>query len=153
MDNQALYGDFSNYGTTAGYSQDPRPSNPNSDTYAQDTRAWLYRDQWGDYQNRFMPYEDKLIDAVTGSQMLDERLSAIKINTKESFDAAQLSNQQVQARYGMAQTDAQKSTQDRNMAIAQSKVHANSANQTRRHIDDRNLAVMGGGNMRQAIGG
>jgi len=155
MDNIALYGDLSNYGSNNGNysSAGARPTNPSSGTYAQDTRAWVTRSVYDDYETRFQPFEKKMIDSAMGGQMLDERLSAIKINNKQSFEASALSNQQDMARYGMTQSSDQKASYQKNQSLEMGKATANANNQTRRHVDDRNLAVIGGGQMRQAIGG
>lgn len=135
------------------YSSGSPHFNPNSDTYAQDTRAWITRDQYRDYQTRFEPVEDQLIDAVTGEKMLDESLSAIRINNKQSFDASALSAQQTKSMYGMQETPNQTASQDANRSLAMAKSTANGTNQTRAHIESRDDNAIGGSGARQAIGG
>lgn len=137
-----------NLPSTGYYTAKPTVSK-NSDKYAQKTRAWLSREQWADYQNRFQPYEDELIDAVTGTELLDERLSQIKINNSKSFAAAATANDQFRNRYGMTQTDPQRTANQNNQHLAMAKANADAMNQTRTHIHDRNMAIIGGGEARQ----
>lgn len=128
----------------------PRPTvSFGHDKYAQKNRAWLAREQWEDYQARFQPVEDELIDAVTGSELLDERLGKISINNRKAFDAAAVSAEQFRQRYGINQTEAQRSTNQNNQQLAMAKTTANAMNKTREHIHDRNMAVIGGGQSRQ----
>ncbi len=150
MSVETLYGGIGNENfETTGY-HNPRPTvSFGNDKYAQKNRAWLARENWDDYQARFQPYEDKLIDAVTGTEMLDERLGAIKINNNKAFMAAADDANQYRMRYGVQQSEAQKTQDQNNQQMAMAGANASAMNQTRTHIKDRNMAVIGGGEARQ----
>jgi len=120
-----------------------------NDKYAQKNRAWLARENWADYQARFQPKEDELIDAVTGTELLDERLGKIKINNDKAFMASADNANQYRMRYGIQQSDAQKTQDQNNRSMAMAGANASAMNQTRTHIKDRNMAVIGGGEARQ----
>ena len=125
---------------------------PKDKQYASKTRAWMTRDVWRDYQERFQPYEARLLDAVTGEELLDERLSAISINNQAAFDAASQASELSRARYGTARPAVHQQAADRNMHNAQVVSRINAENQTRTHIDDRDMNALAGSGSRQAMG-
>lgn len=149
--NDAQAGQDGNFGqSTAGY----MPSF-SGDHAAQDQRAWLARAQYADYQNRFQPVEDQLIDAVTGTEMLDKRLSAISVNNKSAFDAAAQNSAMTRQRYGINPSQQQQSSQSNMDALAATRADADARNNIRTATYDRNMAAIAGGSSsaRTAIDG
>ena len=150
-----MYGFGSNY---LGYLNDGgasavnRPPTFTGDDAASRTRAWISRDQWNDYKNRFAPREDELLDKVTGAELLDERLSAISVNNKRAYESATLGAEMRRDRYGLNPSAMQRSAIDRNLHTNSVLTEIDSKNKTRQHIDDRNINVLGGGTARHAIG-
>lgn len=152
---------YSQYGNqNSGYSSyASRPSDRNSDTYAQDMRAYLAREEYQDYLTRFAPVEEELINDVMGTEQLNERLSAITVNGNMARQTAGSNMQMISERYGVSQSAQQQSqsnmAMDRNQALAQ----ANGMNQTRTHLFDRNMNALAGGSgavrgtIRQGYGG
>ena len=152
---------YSQYGNqNSGYSSyASRPSDRNSDTYAQDMRAYLAREEYQDYLTRFAPVEEELINDVMGTEQLNERLSAITVNGNMARQTAGSNMQMISERYGVSQSAQQQSqsnmAMDRNQALAQ----ANGMNQTRTHLFDRNMKALAGGSgavrgtIRQGYGG
>lgn len=147
----AFYQSMGNANFSSGGYSSPRPTVAfGSDKYAQENRAWLAREQWADYQKRFQPYEDELIDAVTGTELLDQRLSKIKLSNQIAFDTAAGDAGRYRERYGIQQSGAQQSQDENNRNLAMAQATAGAMNQTRTHIYDRNMAAIGGGEVRQA---
>ena len=121
------------------------PTNRNSDTYAQDTNAWLHRQQWQDYKDRFQPVEKQLIKETSGTELLDQRLSAISADADDAFGAAELSAEVTRRRYGIDQSAESAEAQSRNMALGRSQAVADAKNNTRTAIYDRNMDTLAGG--------
>jgi hypothetical protein len=133
------------YRTFSGSGSYQRPYDRDSDTYAQDMRAFLAREEYNDYLTRFAPVESDLIDSVMGTEMLEERLSAISVNSNTARKTAENNMQMVSQRYGVTQSNQQ--MQQNNMAMdrTQAIAEANGMNQTRTHIFDRNMNALAGG--------
>ena len=129
----------------SGIQQGNRPSNRNSDTYAQDTNAWLHRQQWQDYKDRFQPVEKELIDDTMGTELLNQRLSAITATSQDSFGAAEIDAEVTRGRFGIQQSQEGAAAQKRQMALGQSKAIADGKNNTRTAIYDRNMDTLAGG--------
>ena len=133
-------------GSQTGYINSySRPYDRNSDTYAQDMRAYLAREEYNDYLRRFAPVEQELINSVMGPEMLNDRLSAVSVNNQIARRTAETSMQMQNSRYGVAANPAQaaqrKAQMDREAALSM----ANGMNQTRTHIYDRNMNALAGG--------
>ena len=123
-----------------------RPSfSRSSDTYAQDTNAWLHRQQWSDYQKRFQPVERQLIDETMGVELLDKRLGAISTNVDEAFGSAEIDANITRGRYGVRESEGQAALSDRHTALAKSTATAGARNNTRTAIYDRNMETIAGG--------
>ena len=122
-----------------------RPTNRSSDTYAQDTRAWLRRSEWADYQNRYLPVEQQLIDETMGTELLEQRLSAISGNVDDSFSSAGINASDTRGRYGIQPSAQASAAHDRTMALDKSTSTANARNNTRTAIFDRNMSTTAGG--------
>lgn len=126
---------------------------PGSKTYAADMNAYIARQQWNDYQNRFQPVERALIDETMGRELLDQRLSGISAIVDRSFDSAIENARMTRQMYGSNQTSQQKQYETRRMDLGRSTAIADSRNATRTHIHDRNMETLAGGSsaINQAI--
>ena len=123
-----------------------------SDNYAKDTYAWITRENYEDYQNRFLPHEQQLLDAVTGRQLLDERLSQININEHNAFQSTRGATQRRERRYGVLNDQRQDSANEVANHLARSSAVDSAQNQTRQAVQDRNMAMITGApSQRQAI--
>lgn len=123
---------------------DPMPTNTRSDSYARKTRAWLARQEWADYQQRFQPVEQELIDSVMTPEMLDQRLAAIKVNSGAASDASAKVEQMMLQRYGVRPSAQQRQASDTTRQIAATAGQIGAENNTRTHIYDRNMAALSG---------
>ena len=149
-----------NSGYNSGYySSATRPTDRNSDTYAQDMRAYIARQEYQDYLTRFAPVEQELINSVMGPEQLEERLSAITVNNQTARNTAEKNMQMVQGRYGVSQSAQQQQQTKMDLDRTQALSQANGMNQTRTHIFDRNMNALAGGSgairgtIRQGYGG
>lgn len=115
------------------------------------TRAFINRETYNDYLTRFQPYEEDLITDVRGEELLNERLSAIRSDSQENTIAGRKAAIQRQKRFGVQQDDRQAQASETQANISQSASQASLENATRRHIQDRNMAIVSGGPTRQAI--
>ena len=132
----------------------PRPSASNNKEFASETRAYLNREIYNDYKRRFEPHEQQLLDAVTGKELLNERLSAIRINERNAFASSQGNANRSMGRYGLTSSDGVKRSSDLNTSLARASTLASSENSTRQHIHDRDMTIIAGGNsQRRAIEG
>ena len=122
-----------------------RPTNPHSDTYAQDTNAWITRQQWADYNKRYAPVENQLINETMGTELLNERLGKISAITDKSFDTNMMAATQRRARYGVALTSQQQQSQKRDASLSKATAIADGKNNTRTHVYDRNMETISGG--------
>ncbi len=144
------YEDYGRDGDNGGYnggyySSATRPMDRNSDTYAQDMRAYIARQEYQDYLRRFAPVEQELINTVMGTEQLEERLSAISVNSDQARSTAENNMQMVAGRYGTSQTQSQQQQNNMSMNRMQALSEANGMNQTRTHIYDRNMNALSGG--------
>lgn len=131
---------------------DPRPQKFGNDNFAADTRAWLNRQVYEDYKTRYLPHEQELLDAITGEDMLNERLSAISVNAGNAFEASQNSADRRLDRYGVPQDYRQDRSQQLQNNLAEKSAIASANNSTRQHVHDRNMDLIArGASTRSAI--
>lgn len=121
------------------------PTNRSSDTYAQDTNAWIHRQQWQDYKDRFQPVERQLIDETMGTELLDQRLSAISANADDAFSSAEVNAEVTRRRYGIDPSLQEEQSQSRALDLGRSQAIADAKNNTRTAVYDRNLETLAGG--------
>jgi len=102
-------------------------------------------DQWNDYQQRFKPYQAKLIDSVNYPDLgiADENFA--KTATKQAFDAVRGAEMRDLNRQGAIMTWDQAQAGERKLGLDQAAQTAASVNAARLHTQDSNLAVMAGG--------
>lgn len=121
-----------------------RPTRQNNKNFAAETRAYLNRQIYNDYLQRFAPHEDQLLDAITGEEMLNERLSAIRVNADNAFDATQATSSRALGRYGVGMDQREQNAQATQTDLSRSSAIASSRNQTRQHVHDRNMELISG---------
>ena len=123
------------------------------DEYASKLYAQIIESQYEDYQQRFQPYETKLMDLAQSRELLDQQLSRIGTNISSSFSnpnfsAGALASQ----RYGTQQNaqeqsfNAKQASMDKALAIAHAKNNTRLAN-----ADMQQNMVTGGTSVRGLI--
>lgn len=108
----------------------------------------MYKAQWQDYKNRFLPYQDKLIDAVTSRDMLDEQLSRISATSDRSKKLSAETAMITRSRYGMEQTAQQQQSFNSNSNLNSALGLANAENNARSSAYDRYQSAMTGAGIR-----
>lgn len=122
------------------------PLSPTSKTYASDTWARLVEEEYADYQQRFQPYETKLLSLADGEALLDEQLSRISASASARYRMAQQNSALMNERYGVTETARQQQynqTQinaQRGLSISQAK------NASRLAAEDRRMGILSGAN-------
>jgi hypothetical protein len=127
---------------------------PEKDMTANYQLAQLARKQWADYQARFIPQEQKLIDSL-GNRSVLQGVDFARDSIGKAFDAQRQGLAMDMARMGVKPTADQQVAMDRSLAAQQSSALVNAENTARQHALDRNLAVMSGGmtTMNRAVRG
>lgn len=136
----------------SGLSVYKKPTDRNSDTYAQDMRAYLRRAEYEDLARRYYPVEDSLISDVSSRDQLDQRLASVRANNSKYYDLARQSSENKLQRYGVTQSAAEKTASENNFQMQEALGDMTARNNTRTHIYDRNVNVIGGSGSRQALG-
>lgn len=123
---------------------------PRDDEYASKTYAQLIRSQYADYQERFQPYEERMMDLATSRELLDQQLSRIGTNINASFANPQFSAGALASqRYGTQQTAQERSFNTRQSDMDRALATANAKNNTRlANADMKQNMVTGGSSVR-----
>jgi hypothetical protein len=124
-----------------------------SDTYASDTFADIIRGEYADYEQRFQPYETKLLSLAENTQLLDEQLGRITTNINNSYSNPQRSMGNVmKGRYGVQNNAQERQSMNRDTNINKALSTAHAKNNTRVMNGDRQMGLVTGtsGNTRQS---
>lgn len=121
------------------------------DQAAELTYRDLYLAQWEDYQERFLPYQELLLDTVASQEMLDQQLSRITAVGARSTELSRDFQQKNLARYGMTQTAGQTDSFEDNLAMNEAMSVATAQNQARDAAYDRYNAAMTGAGLRPQV--
>lgn len=111
----------------------------------------LYNAQWQDYQDRFLPVQEQLINEATGTAMLDEQLGRI---TALSATSKSLSNEAAtiaRSRFGMEQSSQQQAAFNSNLNLDTALNMASAQNNSRSAAYDRYQSAMTGGTMQAPV--
>lgn len=155
-DNGSLYDRYTNlgrYGLGAGYSSHGfYGSVPYSDDdYASRTYANLINQQYADYRQRFLPYEQRLMEMANNSQLLDEQLGRISTNIDNSFGSRGMQQRIMNERYGLTMNTNQQTKQDKMSGIDRALATAHANNNTRiAHSDLQNSILTGASTAQQS---
>lgn len=113
--------------------------------FAGKTMANIYRAEWEDYQNRFMPYERKLKETI-GNQDEAARLEGmVRNNVNRSFGLADAQFAERFGQFGTGPSAIQQHVQNKTSALARAAAMADGVNSLRDHLADRDNAVLAGG--------
>jgi len=117
------------------------PGGNASDNYARLTKA-----QWADYQKRFVPIEDELINSTTyaNPQVLTKAIGQGREATNKAFDVAEQTQQRAVGQYGITQDPAQIALRRRMEGLNRSAAVVDAANRIRQRISDRNREITSG---------
>ncbi|EGQ8030252.1 TPA: hypothetical protein ACX3EJ_001034 [Vibrio parahaemolyticus] len=119
--------------------------NYSGDNAAEKTYADLYRAMYADWQNRFEPYQDVLMNAATSTEMLDEQLARISATTQRTKQQSEQTAAMNRGRLGIQQSETQKAANENRMGISSSLADINAKNTARTAAGENYESVMTGG--------
>lgn len=125
------------------------------DEYASKTYAQIIRSQYRDYEQRFQPYENRMMDLAQSRELLDAQLSRVTANINSSFanpqfSAGALSNQ----RYGVQQSADERAFSTKQRGMDKALATASAKNNTRlANADMQQNMVTGGSTVRGLTSG
>ena len=125
--------------------------NLSSDTYASDTYADLIRSDYRDYETRFKPYQERLLDLASSTELLDQQLGRISATNKSAYANKAKTNAMNNQRYGVVSSMGQKQSNERLDSISQGLAIAHGKNNTRTHFADQQMGILAGGQGRQMV--
>lgn len=113
--------------------------------YASDTFANLTRQQYADWQQRFLPQQEKLMSLATDNSLLNAQLGRTSANAANAVHSAEDSYQDQMSRMGVATTqNANDNANNLNASLAV----AAAKNGTRTAAEERQLAILAGSGAR-----
>jgi len=140
------YSRNNNSSTSSKYDYNNMP-NFSGDNKAEDSRAWLARAEWADYQNRFAPYEQKLLSEVSqenANREMYQRLGQINADTNNSYRSFAGAERRSNQRYGVGKGYNEAVSDNRNMGINKTLSKVDAINRTSANIAERNTNIIGG---------
>ncbi|WP_020209050.1 hypothetical protein [Gilvimarinus chinensis] len=120
-------------------------SDVNPDHEASHRMAGIYRADWQSYLDNYAPYDAKLRDLVMGDADNQEAIDRARETTRESFDTSRDALKRNQSRMGLSLAQDEADVQSRRSQRASTLAEVNAANQTRLHMQDRDMLMMAGG--------
>lgn len=114
-----------------------------TDSY-QNTMADLTREQWSDFQTRYLPVQNDLLALADNDQLLTEQLGRNQHNVDNSFSLAEQGESIRLGRYGLSPENSKQS--DNNTGLLKNLTMASVNNETRSSVDDlQNKIITGQG--------
>lgn len=113
------------------------------DNKASDTWAWITRRNWQDYQDRFVPLEDELLNMTTynnpglARQEVSKGVGAVDT----ALDTSNRMQDQYFSRYGAAVSDDQRQVRQRMRRLQRGAAVTDAANRIRQRLIDQNRAI------------
>ncbi len=115
------------------------------DNAAEQTYIDLYKAMYADWQQRFEPYQDILLDAATSTEMLDDQLARISATTERTRLQSEQAAEMNRGRLGIQQTQSQQQANESRMGLSSSLADINAKNNARSAAYDNYQSVMTGG--------
>ena len=114
-----------------------------NDSY-QNAMADLTREQWNNFQTRYLPTQNSLLSLANSDQLLTEQLDRNKVNIENSFETAKQSESIRMGRFGLTPDDSKQGSNNNNLLKNLTKASVN--NETRSAVDDlQNKIITGQG--------
>lgn len=120
-----------------------RQSQPAQSTTASDTFARLTREQWSNYLNTFVPYENSLIDYAVNPNTVTNAVTEARSDVASAFDAQQGATKRRLSGLGLTLNPDEQRAADRSSGLARSLADVQAANMTRDAVMQRQQTVLG----------
>lgn len=112
-------------------------------TYASDTFAQLTRDQWANYVQNYVPYEDKLISYATDPGVVSTAMSTASTDVNNAFNNVQASSQRRLAGMGLTLNADEQAASTRQLGLARSLADVQGQNSARDATMARQQSILG----------
>lgn len=106
--------------------------------------AQISREQWSDYERRFMPYERTLKNELGGGAALKD-VGFAKRAIPQAFEAQNGAMGRDLARLGVTASPEQQAAMDQTLGLQKQSALIAGTNAARQHGQDRDLAILSGG--------
>lgn len=127
-------------------------ANPNLvDPYsgkATDKLGAITKQQWADYQSRFVPIENQLMDMTTynNPDLANQEINRVETDTASAYDNIANASAIQMGRYGISRNADQQQSSDRLSALGKSGAIVDAANNIRLKLVERNQMIASGSN-------
>ncbi|MDY4380946.1 hypothetical protein [Pectobacterium brasiliense] len=111
--------------------------------YASDTFADVTRKQYADWQQRYFPKLQGLMDLSTSGQLMNNQLTRADATQQRALNTATIGSANQQARYGATQ---QTTEGDNSLGLKSALATAGAKNGIRDAETDRQMSILTGGN-------
>lgn len=123
----------------------------NDSQYASKTLAGIVEAQQQDYNERFKPYDEKLLSLANGTELLDEQLSRITASAKASQKRQANITNTLNSRLGVNQSALQMNSQNRQNALSSALGVAQAKNNMRTATSDLQDSILTGASGRSVL--
>ncbi|RUR99452.1 hypothetical protein [Pectobacterium polaris] len=110
--------------------------------YASDTFADVTRKQYADWQQRYFPKLQSLMDLSTSGQLMNNQLTRADATQQQALNTATVGSANQQARYGATQ---QSNHSDNSLGLKSALATAGAKNGIRDAETDRQMSILTGG--------
>lgn len=114
---------------------------PSGKSYDQ-TMSEITRQQYDDYQRRFLPYEQRLLSLASSDELLQNQLGRNVETVGQAFRTAEQSEAMQNQRFGLS--DSSTGQQKRNTGLEQALTLASAQNETRQAVGDIKSGILTG---------
>jgi len=102
-------------------------------------------DQWNDYKNRYLPYQNKLIGTIGDPAMLAADQGFARNSVAQAFGTQAGAQQRNLERLGVAMTPDQQTASDQTLGLAAAAQTVAGLNSAAQHTKESDMALMGAG--------
>ena len=114
--------------------------------YASDKFASITRQQFADWQQRFLPKQQELMSLATDDSLMNAQLNRTAVSAENAVQTAQQAQTNSMARMGVANTT---DANDNSTGMSRALAVAAAKNGTRTDAEERNLSILAGEDARK----
>lgn len=109
--------------------------------YADDTMAEITREAWEDWQTRYEPVLDKMLNLEDTHQLMTDQLNRVSGNEQNALNTAQVTQSNDMGRYGLASAT---NPQDQSDSVSAALSDASTRNGIRTAEQQRDINILTG---------
>lgn len=109
--------------------------------YADDTMADITREAWADWQTRYEPVLDQMLNLVNTHQLMTDQLNRVSQNEQNALNTAQVTQSNDMGRYGLSNAS---SPQDQSDSVSAALSDASTRNGIRTAERQRDMNILTG---------